>query len=211
WTFDDITISGTVTESDGSGTVTDNYEFTTAGVYLVTLTITDDDDGVGTAHTVGDLTAIVVIYDPSAGFITGGGWFESPAGALASDTSASGRAGFGFVSKYQKGADVPKGNAEFRFQAGDLKFKSESYDWLVIAGHKGMFKGTGEINGEGNYGFLISAIDGELPGGQGVDKFRIKIWDKDTGEIIYDNNVEGGDDDADPTTPVIRGEIKIHR
>ena len=44
-----------------------------------------------------------------------------------------------------------------------------------------------------------------------MDKFRIKIWDKDTGEIIYDNNVEGGDDDADPTTPVIRGEIKIHR
>ncbi|MCK4443874.1 MAG: hypothetical protein KAW09_04990, partial [Thermoplasmata archaeon] len=210
WTFDDITIPGTVTESDGIGSVTDIYTFDTAGVYLITLTVTDDDGGVGTANTVGELTALVVIYDPTAGHVTGGGWFESPPGALAGDSTVTGRAGFGFFSKYDKGADVPKGSAEFRFHAGDIRFHSTSYDWLVVAGFKAMFKGEGKLNGEEGYGFLISAIDGDLPGGDGVDKFRIKIWDLETEEVIYDNNPEGGEED-DPITPVVHGQIKINR
>ncbi|MEE9506210.1 MAG: LamG-like jellyroll fold domain-containing protein [Thermoplasmata archaeon] len=218
WKFESklavITSPGTVTESDGSGTVTGAYAFADPGVYMVTLTVTDDDDGVGTANTIGDLTAMVVIYDPSAGFVTGGGWFESPPGALLSDSMVTGKAGFGFFAKYKKGADVPTGNTEFRFHAGDIEFHSTSYDWLVIAGPKAMFKGTGELNGEAGYGFLISAIDGEQPGGGGVDRIRVKIWDN-TGEIIYDNNVGNGGvgagDDADPVTMVVHGEIKIHR
>ncbi len=31
-------------------------------------------------------------------------------------------------------------------------------------------------NGAGDYGFFLVAIDGALPGGNGVDQLRIKIW-----------------------------------
>ncbi len=64
-----------------------------------------------------------------------GGWITSPAGAYVLDTTLAGKATFGFVSKYQKGATVP-GNTEFQFKVADLNFKSTSYDWLVVAGHR---------------------------------------------------------------------------
>jgi hypothetical protein len=129
---------------------------------------------------------------------------------LISDPTATGKASFGFVSKYQKGTSVPDGNTQFRFNTGDLAFKSVSYDWLVIAGAKGMFKGTGKINGEGNYGFKLSAIDGDMPGGGGIDKFRIKIWDKDNADaLVYDNGLGG--DDTHPGSPLTHGSIKIHK
>ncbi|UCG68664.1 MAG: hypothetical protein JSV09_12790 [Thermoplasmata archaeon] len=202
---DSTTSSGTVIESDGSGTVTADHPYTTPGVYSITLTVEDLDGG-----SASSTFQYVVVYDPTGQFITGGGQFDSPAGALISDPSITGKAGFGFVSKYQKGATVPGGNTQFRFHAGDISFHSSSYDWLVVTGSKGMFKGKGTINGEGNYGFMISAIDGDMSGGDGVDKFRIKIWDKDTDTIVYDNNLGAGDD-ADPTTALTHGSIKIHK
>ena len=45
-----------------------------------------------------------------------------------------------------------------------------------MAGAKAQFKGTGTINGAGGYGFLLTVTDGQLTGGGGTDKFRIKIW-----------------------------------
>lgn len=121
-----------------------------------------------------------------------------------------GKATFGFVSKYEKGATTPTGNTEFQFKAGDLNFHSSSYDWLVIAGHKAKFKGEGTINGEGNYGFMLSAIDEKLTPSTDVDMFRIKIWDKnDNDAIVYDNQM-GDTDDGDATQAIRGGSIVIH-
>ena len=36
---------------------------------------------------------------------------------------------------------------------------------------------------------MLAAIDGQINGGEDTDKFRIKIWDKISGIIIYDNGV----------------------
>ena len=81
-------------------------------------------------------------------------------GAYTSDPTLTGKATFGFVSKYQKGANVPTGNTEFQFKVADLNFKTTSYDWLVIAGSKAQYKGTGTINGTCEYKFMLTAIDG---------------------------------------------------
>src|SRR5688572_25068812 len=37
------------------------------------------------------------------------------------------------------------------------------------------FNGMGTINGTGSYQFLLTALDGQLPGGGGADSFRIEI------------------------------------
>ena len=76
----------------------------------------------------------VVVYDPEGGFVTGGGWVDSPQGAYVPDPSLTGKATFGFVSKYKKGASVPTGQTEFQFKAGDLNFHSTSYDWPLVTG-----------------------------------------------------------------------------
>jgi len=130
------------------------------------------------------------------------------AGAYVPNPSLTGKANFGFVSKYQNGASVPTGNTEVHFKAGDLKFKSTSYGWMVIAGKKAQYKGFGTINGSGNYRFMLTAIDGDQPGGGGQDKFRIRIW-SDGGGLVYDNQMNDPDSN-DPTTVLGGGSIQIH-
>lgn len=194
----------TLTEPSGStaGSVTGSHTYTTPGLYTPSLTVTDDDNGEGTESCEG----YIVIYDPSAGFVTGGGWIDSPAGAYAADVTLTGKATFGFVSKYKKGTTVPDGNTEFQFKAGDLNFKSTSYQWLVVSGSdRATFKGYGTINGEGSYGFLLSVKDGS------PDLFRIKIWNVATSTPVYDNQVIGDTgDNAVPTTALGGGSIVIH-
>ena len=173
------------------------------GVWTVTIVATD-----ACGNTASE-TRQLVIYDPTAGFVTGGGWIASPAGAYAPDAALAGKATFGFVSKYKKGATVPTGETAFTFQVAGLAFYSNSYQWLVIAGARAQYKGVGQINGAGSYGFLLTAIDGQVKGGGGVDKFRIKIWDLATEAMVYDNQM-GADDGVDLTTVLGGGSIVIH-
>lgn len=137
----------------------------------------------------------IVLYDPSDGFVTGGGSIASPAGAYVPDPALEGRATFGFVSKYHKGASVPSGNSQFVFHAAGLNFHSTSYDWLVVPGANAQYKGTGAVSGlgaplDGTYKFMIWATDGALVGSGGDDAFRIKVWQEDAlgaETVLYDN------------------------
>jgi PKD repeat protein len=205
---DESTSSGAVTHTTGAGgdgSVSGTHTYTAAGVYTITLTVTDKDSGSGTAT-----FQFVVVYDPAGGFVTGGGWITSPAGACKLGScaeSTTGKASFGFVAKYQKGATVPTGNTEFQFRAGNLNFKSASYDWLVVAGARAQYKGSGTINGQGDYGFILTAVDGQVTGGGGVDKFRIKITDQ-AGNVVYDNQM-GQLEDSDAATSLGGGSIQI--
>jgi PKD repeat protein len=93
-----------VSEANGSGSVAGGHIYTAAGVYTLTLTVTDE-----AGNTAQAVFQYVVIYDPNGGFVTGGGWINSPPGAYTPNPNLSGKATFGFVSKYQKGANVPTG------------------------------------------------------------------------------------------------------
>jgi hypothetical protein len=181
-----------------SGSFTASHAYSEAGVYIIQVTAKDDD-------LVSDTEPVmVVVYDPTAGFVTGGGWIDSPAGAYKADETLAGKATFGFVSKYQKGANIPTGNTAFEFDLAGLAFSSQSYDWLVVnqAGTIAQFKGTGLINGaadpNGNaYKFMLWAGDGS------PDTFRIRIWWEDAaGEHdVYDNST---------TQAIGAGNIVVH-
>ncbi|NJB84422.1 hypothetical protein GGR26_000167 [Lewinella marina] len=191
--------------NQNTNSVSGSHQFSAAGVYTVSVTVTD---ACGEQDVLVSAT-YVVIYDPSAGFVTGGGWIWSPAGAYASDASLEGKANFGFVAKYKKGQSVPDGNTTFHLNAADFKFKSTDYQWLTIAGPNAKFKGSGQVNGAGDYGFMLTGVDGDVNGGGGEDKFRIKIWDKATSQVVYDNQM-GADDTGYATTVLGGGSIVIH-
>ncbi len=213
WNWGDGTSqsAGTTTETAGSGTAFGTHTYINAGIYIISVTVTDSGSLSGTATA----DHYVVIYDPNGGFVTGGGWINSPAGAYVPNPSLTGKATFGFVSKYQKGASAPSGNTEFQFQAAGLNFHATIFDWLTISGARAQYKGSGTINGAGNFGFMLTAIDGDVSGGGGIDKFRIKIWDNNNGgAIVYDNNIGsavGTADTADPATAIAGGSIVIHK
>jgi CSLREA domain-containing protein len=192
WGDDTTTTSGTgdisVTFDDATrtGTVTGDHVYTEPGVYAVTVTVTD---GLGASGS--DVFEPVVVYDPDASFIIGGGWIFSSEGAYHPDPSLTGKAQFGFVSRYKRGASVPSGAIQFRFTAAGLSFFSDEYEWLVISGSRARYQGVGEVNGEPGFKFLITAFDANLNTNDSFerDRFRIKIWWEDeSGErVVYDN------------------------
>jgi hypothetical protein len=194
---EDIVFPGSV---DGL-IISDILAFAEAGIYSIKLTVTDASGEKAVATTVNgleDMPAYIVVYDPEGGFVTGGGWIWSPKGPYPY-MSVEGKANFGFASKYKKGADVPSGNTEFQFKAGNLDFHSSSYDWLVVTGSDyARFKGAGTINGSGEYKFMLWAGDDD------VDKFRIRIWEEDdygNESVLYDNGFD---------QPIGGGSIVVH-
>src|SRR5688500_20078408 len=81
---------------------TASHTYTSPGVYSIVVTVTDDDTGSTSRGIDGQF---IVIFDPSAGFVTGGGWIMSPAGAYQLTPGcaiSTGKANFGFVSRYKR-------------------------------------------------------------------------------------------------------------
>ncbi len=204
WLLDGSNASnGTVTEpaNNQNGKVTGSYKFTTAGVYKLQMNITDQNGLTTYTNTNGDLEAILVIYDPNGGYAYGGGYYNSPASALRSNPAATGKASYGFAINYFKNSTYPKGETQFEFKVGDFEFNALNFDYLVISGAKAQFKGTGKITGgQSGVGFIMTVVDGDLDG-TGIDKIRMKIFNKNTGAIIYDNQ-PGASDAANPVLAV---------
>jgi hypothetical protein len=186
-----------------AGSCSGSHLYSSVGVFEVAVTVADQcGEGVGTTH------RYFVFYDPTAGFVTGGGWIESPEGAYTPNPKLSGRADFGFVARYDKKA-VASGETEFHLAVAGFRFSSSSYDWFVLSGPKARFRGLGSVNGVPGYGFEVTAWDGHSPGGGDGDRFRIKIWQGNPGNSVYDNLL-GQSDNADPT-PLGGGNIVIHK
>jgi K(+)-stimulated pyrophosphate-energized sodium pump len=153
-------------------------------------------------------SVIIVVYDPEGSSIVGEGSIDSPQKAYSADHSLTGKATFKVASKYEKGKVTPSGQTTFVFTPAGMTFKSTGYDWLVVSGAEARCKGSGKINDSGDYGFVLIIVDGKIRGEGEADKFRIKIWDKTTGQIVYDNGM-GGPEEVWPTTSITGGKIAI--
>ena len=200
---DGVATTGTVAQGAGSGSVSGSKSYSSPGIYTVTVHVSDDDGGTGSAQFL-----YVVVYDPAGGFVTGGGLIDSPAGAYLPAPLVAGRAQFAFISKYQKGASIPQGTTSFRFNAANFVFASTSYEWLVVSGAKATYKGRGTVNGLGDYGFLLSTVDGDSQSVPGPDRLRLKVWNRLSGDVIYDNQL-GAADDAPAATTIAAGAITV--
>ena len=191
WSWGDgATSSGTVTAEPGSnpGTVTGSHTYAAAGLYTVTLTITDK------AGATGTLTyKSVNVYNPT-GTISGSGQISSPAGSYLANPSLAGTATFSSISvKYANGATVPSGTTSFSYTPANLTFSASTFKWLITTGGKAWYKGTGTVTINGSSqscNFLVAAVDGP---NFTTDYFRIKIWI--ASGTIYDDQ-KGAADDA---------------
>ena len=147
--------------------------------------VTDDDGGRG--H--GCAPSEVVVVDPSAGFVTGGGAVEVP---------AAGPASFGFTVKYLRGRAVPRGALQLRVRGG-ADFHAEHVDWLVVEGSGATFAGTGRLDGVAGLPFRATVVDGS------PDRFRLRVWDGSTLRLDTEPGADAGS-----TAPLRRGSIVLH-
>jgi hypothetical protein len=199
------------THSGGIASGSFNFDASQIGVYTVKVVVTDSCGEMAEAK-----YNYVVIYDPSGGFVTGAGKIYSPPGALLG-TQLEGIAKFGFQAKYVQGkhkVNELKGKTSFQFKNGDFHLESNLYEEmsLVISGNKkATYRGSGTVNGSGSYKFMVIVIDGDAIGGDGDDKFRIKIWaDGSSSDLVYDNEFNVPEN-AEPNTIVRVGSIVIYK
>ena len=95
----DTAVDAACIVDQGANTVSADHTYAEAGVYLVHVRITDDDGGFKNKG-----YPYVVVWDPSAGFVTGNGSIEPGAGEFSKDETLKGKKGnFGFVSKPMNG------------------------------------------------------------------------------------------------------------
>ena len=186
WSWGDGKSSaGTVTESNGSGTVAGTHTYAAAGLYTVSLKVTDNDGASGTCTA----TQYVIVYNSCKGCVCGCGAIDSPAGAFPKNPKAVGKATFSFTAGLATRRHVRRASTQFQLRSGSLLFRACNIEWLRIAGPWAQFEGTGTVNCVRGYRFWVTAIDGNVPGGGGTDKFRIRIVQIASGTVIYDNQI----------------------
>lgn len=174
---DGTTTAGTVAEADGSGTVTGTHAYAAAGFYTVTVSVSD---GVNTSTSSGT----VVVYDAAAGFVSGGGWFGSPAGAIVSDPGFSGKARFTVDVEYAAGASTPTGMFTLAFDNHPFRIDATSFEWLVVVGNKATFAGPATVPGVDDARVEVTVVDG----GKKADTIRVVVRDG-AGALAYDSGV----------------------
>ncbi len=118
---------------------------------------------------------------PSSGKATGKGSFTSPAGALSSNPGQTGKAVFTFEAKYARNGFDLVGSLRLNFEG--FIFQSTGLSWLVVEDSRIQLSGTGTVNATGGYAFMLNAQKGSL----GANTIAIRIWNMDTGEVVYDS------------------------
>lgn len=195
---DGLTSSGTVTENNGSGSVSGNHIYLAAGVYEVRLIVTDNNNASDS-----EIFQYFSVYNPTPqGLFTGVRIFQSPAGAYLANSNLTGQVRFGVTAKYQ-GTGI-NGDVSMNFNAANFEFNATSLTVLVTANNKATLRGTGTVNGSGSYTFMVTGLDG----GSGDDFVRFQIKDS-SNNVVYDSQ-PGAADTIDPTTFVTAGQIIVH-
>ncbi|GAB3006719.1 hypothetical protein GCM10027184_75200 [Saccharothrix stipae] len=163
------------------------HAFAHPGMYTIRTSVTDDDSGSDTAE------VMVVVYDPDAGFATGGGHYSDP-----------GRTHFQFNPKYLPHDEGPvPGNG--KVTVGDVR--SASLEWLVVTPDdkiavKGVMEG-------GTHGFVLYAYDDP-------DSLRLVLWPLAAGPhpttVITRDTVKGASFDLDAARPrpIDNGSVQAH-
>ena len=96
---------------------------------------------------VSDHDPVVVgldLVDDAAGFVAGGGFIQSPAGALVADPARAGKGAFEIDVDYEAGATHPTGEFVFSLGGSGVPFEvtSTSFDFLAIRAGAARFAGA---------------------------------------------------------------------
>lgn len=171
------TDTAVLSEKNGTGSASGQHVFRAPGIYTVKLSVTDSS---GRSTTV---QRRVIVSGPG-GWIGGEGAFVSPRGASRFAPRTAGIARFAMLSP---AADAPgaQKNAHLEFNAPGLALRSEQAEMQTGRDGRMQLSGSGAVNGAPGYRFLLTRS------GDGMDRFRIRVWHQEAGPqaVDYDNQV----------------------
>ena len=175
------------------------FDAVPVNTYLASLTV----DG---SYYAGYGEDVLVIYDPSLGFATGGGEFNWP--------GTDERTSFGFTMEYNKSGSNVKGslllvrhladgsiyqvksNALYGLSLGIEVENEQTFDWTSFSG-KATYLEPGWPEAIGNHEFLVYVEDRYEPG-SGADHFWIEVYDKDDNRIAVMSMARPATENAQP-------------
>jgi hypothetical protein len=169
-----------------------SHTYTWAGFYTIDVTVSDDEGASATS------SSAIVVFNPAAGSISGGGWIDGGAG---------GKTHVNIDVRY--GSTTPTGKFTIHGSSAILDLTSSSFEYLVVSGTTATFRGAGTLSDGTAVTFLVSGLDGKLAGTK-VDLIRLKVWNTATGQVIYDTD-PGAADTAPPATVLAGGSVTVHK
>jgi VCBS repeat-containing protein len=180
----------TVTGSgyDGVLAITCSFDGVPVNTYTVEVSV-------GGGYYEGYGEDVLVVYDPSLGFTTGGGWFYWPGSEDPESGYPGNKTNFGYTMKYnKKGTNIQgslllirhlpdgsiyrvKSNALYGLALGESGSGDEIFGWASFGG-KSTYLEPDWPEPVGNHEFLAYVEDRNEPG-TGIDRFWIQVRDKD--------------------------------
>jgi parallel beta-helix repeat protein len=180
---------GTVDGTPGEPTVENGFKcvtFSFDGVPVNTYTVQVNVAG---GYYNGADEDVLVVYDPSLGFTTGGGWFYWPGTGDAETGYPGDRTNFGYTMKYNKNGKNVQGNLLLiRHLPDDTIYRVKSnalyglalgedskvpLGWATFSG-KSTYQEPGWPEPVGNHEFIVYVEDRNEPG-VGIDRFWIEV------------------------------------
>jgi|GEM_PF-1963174 uncharacterized repeat protein (TIGR01451 family) len=177
--------------------LTCDFENVGVNTYEVLVTVSG-------GYYVGSCEDVLVVYDPSLGFTTGGGTFFWP--------ETDEKTNFGFTMKYnKKGTNIQgnlllvrhlhdgtiyrvKSNALYGLALGEFEENGEIYGWASFSG-KATYLELGWQEPKGNHEFIAYVEDRNEPG-KGIDRFWITVKDQDRVAIDTMSMADPAEDNA---------------
>lgn len=173
---------GTVSERNGTGSVSAQHVYRAAGIYTVRLTIIDNS---GKSSSV----ERKVIVCATHGAISGEGAFAAPATAARNGTRLDPNGSFAFLSE---GGAARK--AVVQVNVAGMALRSSRVDTVALDGMRVQYRGQGTVNGRGSYRFTLTATSGAASGGK--DRIHVRIAHTEPGSKVetvdYDNGAGTG-------------------
>ncbi|MEV4783263.1 PKD domain-containing protein [Burkholderia sp. LMU1-1-1.1] len=213
WTDGCASPAPTVSEAGGYGQVRLRHRFCAAGVYTVTVVVTDS----GGRAT--ELRRHVYVDAPGLAALSG-------EGALAGGAAPAGRGRHGRQQAPLRfalwapldgtaPADGAAAGPPVAWFSGPFHFRSESVTRAIRTGEgRVRVAGTGRLDGRAGYRFVLEAVDGGAVQGAGLDRLRLRVTHADaaTGaEVVdYDNEPARPLAGADRTV-VVEGGLTLRR
>jgi hypothetical protein len=115
---------------------------------------------------------VLVVYDPSLGFVSGGGQI----------IHNGYKANFGVNVKYHKNGNAQGSVLYIEHRPeGDVVVKSNAMGSMAIVGNEAMPSGKATVNGVGNHSFIARVIDNGEPGVN--DRFGLRLTNP-SGQLV---------------------------